>query len=105
MEIPEQTRPDSPEGDKRALSGEWKVPMTQPLGFAHAHKYLHIPTSAVTHQRRETNGRMVPAVNAYWSSVKGAGLDINGWLLSKRPRFDFPHGEKFRSSSRSQDNL
>jgi hypothetical protein len=32
MKIPPQTRPDSPDGNERALSGEWRVPMTQLWG-------------------------------------------------------------------------
>lgn len=38
--------PKPSRGRQRALSGEWKVPITQPSACGHAHKRSHVPLSA-----------------------------------------------------------
>jgi hypothetical protein len=102
MKMQKQALLDSPEGDKRALSGEWKVPMTQPSACGHAHKCSHVLASPDATSKTE---RTVPVASTLWSPLKGAVLQVNGRLRAKRPRFPLRQGQKFCFLASSEDSL
>jgi hypothetical protein len=82
MKMPKQKLPDPPEGGKRALSGEWKVPMTEPSVCGHAHKRLHVAASPDT-TSKTWNERSLQ--RAYTGVVLKGLLHIKGKTDRKFP--------------------